>query len=184
MKVSGAHNVYNALAAAAAADNDGISPSSIKAGLEAFTGIGRRMEYKGKLNGGDVYDDYGHHPTEIRATLNGARALAKDKRLVCVFQPHTYSRTATLFEDFAISLSIADRVVLVPIYSARETDTLGVSSEKLATRIGERATYCETLEEAAHFLERELKRDTLALIMGAGSIDKIYEAINFDTEEK
>ena len=142
------------------------------------------MEYKGKLNGACVYDDYGHHPTEIRATLQGARCLAGERQLVCVFQPHTYSRTATLFEDFASALSFADRVVLVPIYSARESDTLGVSSERLAARIGDAATYCDSLEAAADFLADKIDEGCFTVVMGAGNVDKIYEMIKFDAEEK
>ena len=184
MNVSGEYNVYNALACAAAAYSEGIGADAIKKGLEAFTGTGRRMEYKGKLNGACVYDDYGHHPTEIGATLSGARCLAGERRLICVFQPHTYSRTATLFEDFAAALSIADRVILVPIYSARESDTLGVSSEKLASRIGERATHCDSLEEAARLLAKESDEGCFTVVMGAGNVDKIYEMIKFDAEEK
>ena len=184
LRVPGSYNIYNALATVAAADHDGISARDIEAGLAAFSGAGRRMEYKGKINGGKIYDDYGHHPTEIRATLAGARCLAGERSLVCVFQPHTYSRTATLFEDFALALSLADRVLLVPIYAARETDTLGVSSEKLARRIGERAVSCDSLESAAEILQRETDENVFTVVMGAGSVDKIYGIVKFDTEEK
>lgn len=184
MQVPGSYNVYNALATAAASYGEGICADAIKRGLESFTGAGRRMEYKGKIRGGLVYDDYGHHPTEIAATLAGARCLAGERTLCCVFQPHTYSRTATLFDDFVKSLSLADRVILVPIFSARETDTLGVSSEKLASAIGERAIACDSLEAAARILENGTDESRFTVVMGAGNVDKIYEMIKFDAEEK
>lgn len=174
MRVSGKHNIYNALAAAAAADSDGISPEAIAKGLGEFSGAGRRMEYRGRLNGSELYDDYGHHPTEVKATLEGARGLCGGRDLVCVFQPHTYSRTAALFEDFAAALSTADRVYLAPIYAARETDDLGVSSAKLAEAIGEKARSAQTLDELAKILEQDVRANDLTLIMGAGNIVDIF----------
>ncbi len=182
LSVPGRHSVYNALAAAAAAELAGIAPEHIAKGLKAFRGAGRRMEPRGRVNGAEVFDDYGHHPTEIAATLEGARQLAGDRRLVCAFQPHTYSRTAALFDDFVKALSKADRVILAPIYAARETDELGVSSRRLAQEIGESASAVESLSELAELLQKELDPNSLAVVMGAGNIDSIYKMV-VKTEE-
>ncbi|MBO5702223.1 MAG: UDP-N-acetylmuramate--L-alanine ligase, partial [Clostridia bacterium] len=138
LSVPGKHNVYNALAAFAAAMICGLDAATVAEGLSHYLGAGRRMEYKGKWNDVDVYDDYAHHPTEIAVTLQGFRDMGFG-RLFCIYQPHTYSRTAALWDDFVSALSTADRVLPVDIYAARETDTLGVSSALLAGAIGEKA---------------------------------------------
>ena len=179
LSVPGKHNIYNSLAVAAASDGYGIEPEAIGRGLSEFCGIKRRMEYKGQLNGADVYDDYGHHPTEIAATLDGARALTK-RRLICAFQPHTYSRTKTLFADFVKALSEADEVLLAPIYAAREANDPEVSSTLLAEAIGERASVYESVEALAKSLASKAQRGDLVLIMGAGDIDRASDFINFD----
>ena len=175
LSVTGYHNIYNALACAAAADLAGLSPEDISRGLAAFRGAKRRMEYRGALSGAELYEDYGHHPTEIRTTLEGARGLAEGGRLVCAFQPHTYSRTAALFSDFVTSLSVADRVIVSDIYAAREIDTGAVSSKMLADAIGERATYGGDVKGAADALRDELKDGDVAVIMGAGNITDIFK---------
>lgn len=175
LSVTGYHNVYDALACAAAADLSGISPEDISRGLAAFHGAKRRMEYRGALLGAELYEDYGHHPTEVRTTLEGAKGLAEGGRLICVFQPHTYSRTAALFEDFVSSLSVADRVIVSDIYAARETDTGVVSSKMLADAIGERAVYGGDVKKTADVLRAELREDDVALIMGAGNITDIFK---------
>ncbi len=175
LSVTGYHNIYNALACAAAADLAGLSPEDISRGLAAFRGAKRRMEYRGALSGAELYEDYGHHPTEIRTTLEGARGLAEGGRLVCVFQPHTYSRTAELFSDFVTSLSVADRVIVSDIYAAREIDTGVVSAKMLADAIGERATYGGDVKGAADALRDELKDGDVAVIMGAGNITDIFK---------
>ena len=130
----GMHNVYNSLAAAAAAHELGITGAEIETGLLRFHGTHRRFEKKGEIGGVTVIDDYAHHPQEIEATLSAA-AHYPHREIWCVFQPHTYSRTKSLMEEFAGALSAADHVVLADIYAARETDTLGVSSEQLAEKI-------------------------------------------------
>jgi UDP-N-acetylmuramate--alanine ligase len=175
LSVTGYHNIYNALACAAAADLAGLSPEDISRGLAAFRGAKRRMEYRGALSGAELYEDYGHHPTEVRTTLEGARGLAEGGRLVCVFQPHTYSRTAALFSDFVTSLSVADRVIVSDIYAAREIDTGVVSAKMLADAIGERATYGGDVKGAADALRDELKDGDVAVIMGAGNITDIFK---------
>ena len=177
LHVFGRHNVYNALAAAAAASVCGIAPDLIAKSLEAFVGANRRMECKGTLNGAAVYDDYGHHPVEIQATLTGAREMGY-KRILCAYQPHTYSRTATLFEEFANAFGAADRTYFADIYAAREQNVFGVSSQGLAQRIGDRAEYCGSFEAVAKALERDAKEGDLVIVMGAGDIYKVYDLLN------
>lgn len=177
LSVPGRHNILNALAAAAAADLDGISPDAIARGIAKFRGIGRRMEYKGKLGEALVYDDYAHHPTELRATLEAARTIVGDGKLTAVFQPHTYSRTSALFSDFAEVLRLADRVLLPPIYPARETDDLGISSKLLADAAGEKVLAFNSIDAIARELNSSVT-DGVVVIMGAGNIDSIYKMLN------
>lgn len=169
----GLHNVYNALAAFAAAYTCGISAEEIALGLGSFKGAKRRMEYKGTLSGAQIYDDYGHHPTEIRATLEGAKT-ACDQRLVCVFQPHTFSRTAALADKFVEAFECADSVILTDIYAARETNESGMTSEKLAKMIGEKAAYGGDLDSTAECLRQTVREGDLVIVMGAGDVFKIY----------
>lgn len=173
----GRHNVYNALAAAAAASLCGISPDLIAKALESYAGTKRRMEYKGLLNGATVYDDYGHHPVEITATLSGAKEMGY-KRILCAYQPHTYSRTAKLFEEFVRAFDLADRTYFADIYAAREENVFGVSSQGLANAIGERAEYCGGFSQVAEALTRDAKAEDLVIIMGAGDIYKIYDFLD------
>ncbi len=173
----GLHSVYNALAAASAAYLAGISPEMIEVGISRFTGAGRRMQYKGRLpSGATVYDDYAHHPDEIRATLSAARELGF-ARTLCVYQPHTYSRTAGLFKEFSTAFGEADRVLLADIYAAREQNVYGVTSEHLADRIGERARYCGALPSVASAILSEAREGDLVLVMGAGDIDRLFSMI-------
>ena len=180
--VTGRHNIYNSLAAASAAERCGISFSDIKKGLESFSGARRRMEYKGRMNGAYIYDDYGHHPTEIAATLEGARGMAEG-RLFCVYQPHTYSRTASLFDDFVASFGKADRVIFADIYAAREKNVYGVSSALLAEKVGERAAFAESFAAAADMLAHELREGDVAIIMGAGDIYKVFDLLDIKKGE-
>ncbi len=181
LKVGGYHNIYNALACAAALAVSGISYDNIKKGLEAFSGAERRMEYKGMLNGARVYDDYGHHPTEVRATLAGARDMTGGQgRLFCVFQSHTYSRTAALLSDFASALDIADRVVITDIYAAREVDTMGITPELFAECIGDKASAAHGFHKAAEVLRKELRAGDVAIVMGAGDVWHTFEYLDLD----
>ncbi len=181
LRVGGYHNIYNALACAAALAVSGISASNIKRGLEVFFGAERRMEYKGMLNGARVFDDYGHHPTEVRATLAGARDMVSGEgRLFCVFQSHTYSRTAALLGDFSSALDIADRVVITDIYAARETDTMGITPELFAECIGEKATACHGFHKAAEVLRKELAQGDVAIVMGAGDVWHTFEYLDLE----
>ncbi len=169
LAVTGYHNIYNALATAAALGYVGLSGEDIRRGLEAFGGAARRMEYKGLVNGARVYDDYGHHPTEVKTTLDGAKGMT-DGRLFCVFQSHTYSRTAALLDGFADALSVADRVIITDIYAARETDTKGITPELFAERVGDKASACHGFDNAAIILKEELREGDVAIVMGAGDV--------------
>ena len=175
LRVGGRHNVSNALAAAAAAYVLGVPGKAAEEGLAAFTGAGRRFEKKGTYHGADIYDDYAHHPDELHALLSMAFTLDY-KRVICAFQPHTYSRTAALFHRFVDELELADLTILAPIYAARETDDLGISSEKLADEIPG-ATYCGSLEETADCLAEIARPGDLILTVGAGDIYLAGEAL-------
>ena len=168
LRVPGTHNVLNALAAAAAADALGIDGEAVSRGLGSFTGAGRRFEHKGNYNGAEVYDDYAHHPGELHALLTTAKTLGY-RRIICAFQPHTYSRTKALFREFVEELKIPDVTILMEIFAARETDTLGISSKDLADAIPG-AVYCRTLDEVTDTLRGIAREGDLILTVGAGDI--------------
>ena len=176
LSVSGYHNIYNALAAAAAAHVCGLSGEDISQGLASFRGASRRREYKGDLSGAAVYDDYGHHPTEVKTTLEGARAMCEGKgRLLCAFQSHTYTRTREFLNDFVSALSVADRVFSVDIYSARETADLGVSAKLIAELIGDKAIYCPSFSDTANAILREAREGDVVIVMGAGDVYHVFD---------
>ncbi|MBO5352863.1 MAG: UDP-N-acetylmuramate--L-alanine ligase [Lachnospiraceae bacterium] len=173
----GRHNVSNALPAIALALKYGVSMETIQKVLPDFHGTRRRFEYKGTWNGVRIYDDYAHHPTEIRATLSSAAGCGQT-RTVTVFQPHTYTRTKALLPEFAEALALSDVVVLAKIYAARETDTLGVSSSLLAEEIskkGKEVYYFETFSEIQNFLLQFCSVGDLLITMGAGDIVNVAE---------
>ena len=176
MGVLGRHNALNALAAAASAWMMGIPGEAVSHGLESFHGAGRRMEFKGKWHGAEVYDDYAHHPDELAATIDSVRTSFPGQRLVLAFQPHTYSRTASLFDDFVRELKKADVLVLAEIYAARERNTIGISSAHLAEQI-EGATFCETLPEVTRFLAATAQEGDVVITVGAGDIFRAGEAL-------
>lgn len=179
LQVHGEHNIANALAAIALAKLLHISDETTAAGLYAFTGSDRRFEYKGQVNGVTIIDDYAHHPTEIRATLNTA-AKYPHKKIWCVFQPHTYTRTKAFLDEFASALSLADEVILADIYAAREKDTLGISAGTLQEKIqslGHSCHYFPTFEEIEKFLLENCTKDDLLITMGAGDVVKIGETL-------
>ena len=150
---------------------------TIKAGLTIYTGTDRRFQYKGVFNKTSVIDDYAHHPDEIRATLTTAKDYPHNHTW-CVFQPHTYTRTKAFLHDFATSLSLADHVILAPIYAARETDTLGISSLTLLEELkalNVDAYYFETFEEIEEFIKNNVINDDLLITMGAGDIVLVGE---------
>lgn len=178
LNVPGRHNVSNSLAVVALCDLLQIPQDAILAGLAKFGGADRRFQYKGTINNVTVVDDYAHHPTEIRATLNAA-ANYPHKRLVLVFQPHTYSRTNAFLNDFAEVLSLADVVVLAEIYAAREQNTYGISSKDIQTLIeskGKEAYYFPTFEEILEFLKDNTQSEDLLITMGAGNVVEIGES--------
>lgn len=171
LSVPGEHNVYNALAASAAALENGCEIDGVIKGLKAFGGAKRRFEFvKMTESGARVYNDYAHHPSEIRATLSAARAFGK--RVVCIFQPHTYSRTASLFEDFTKAFTDADITLFADIYAARETDTLGVSSELLSEKTPNSLCLGD-FESIASYVKDNCGENDLVLILGAGDIVNI-----------
>lgn len=176
MGVMGKHNAMNALAAAASAWMMGIPGDAVARGLQSFHGAGRRMEYKGSFQGADIYDDYAHHPDELAATINAVRTGMAGRRLVLAFQPHTYSRTQALFEDFVRELQKPDVLVLAEIYAARERNTSGISSQDLARRIPG-AVYCETLPEVSDYLKQIIQPGDVVITMGAGDIFRAGEAL-------
>lgn len=171
LKVPGRHNILNALAAAAVACYYEIAPEAIKAGIESFTGADRRFEQKGTFNGAIILDDYAHHPTEITATLQSAKEAA-DGKVYVVFQPHTFTRTFYLMDEFAAALSIADQTILTDIYAAREINKLGVNILSLRDKI-EGAIYISNFREIAEYLKETLQPGDIAIMMGAGNVNQI-----------
>ena len=173
LHVPGVHNVKNALAATAASICLGIRPTAVKYGLAGFNGAGRRFEFKGKFNGADVYDDYAHHPGELKALFDTLEKL-EYKRTIVVFQPHTYSRTAALFNDFVEQLKRPDVLLLMEIYAAREQNTLGISSASLAEEIPNSTFYPDkdTLENTLRAIARP---GDIILTVGAGDVYKMGE---------
>lgn len=179
LMVPGSHNVDNALATLALGDVLQIPADVLRRGLREFTGTDRRFQYKGKIGGVTVIDDYAHHPTEIEATLTAARRYPHET-IWCVFQPHTYTRTKALMDDFAKALSLADKVVLADIYAARETDTLGISSrtlQELIVQNGTEAHYFPSFDEIETFLLEKCVHGDLLITMGAGDIVKLGERL-------
>jgi UDP-N-acetylmuramate--alanine ligase len=183
LSVSGEHNALNATAAYIVANLCGISPDNIVQGLKAFRGTKRRMEYIGQLpTGALLYDDYGHHPTEIRKTLTALSEKYPDKKIVCIFQPHTFSRTKLLFDQFIDSLSLADSVVLTDIYpSARERFDTTISSSLLVEQLVKQkihAILAQKLSDVIQYVNSQAYTDaTVVITMGAGDIYQIAQEI-------
>lgn len=179
LSVAGNHNVSNALSTIAVADLLQIPMETIKKGILSFGGTVRRFQYKGERNGFTIIDDYAHHPTEIRATLTSARNYPH-KDIWCIFQPHTYTRTKAFFHEFAEALSLADHVILADIYAARETDTLGMSSEALAEEIkklGTDAYYLPSFEAIENFVLEKVIHGDVLITMGAGDVVNIGDSL-------
>jgi UDP-N-acetylmuramate--alanine ligase len=170
LSVPGKHNVLNALAACAAAICVGASADDIQRGLNSFTGAGRRFEILGTINGITIADDYAHHPTEVRLTLEAAKQM-KYNRVWAVFQPFTFSRTVTLMDEFAKALSIADKVVLAEIMGSREVNTYNVYSKDLAEKIPG-SVWFENFEQIANFITANAKSGDLVITLGCGDIYK------------
>jgi len=182
LRIPGTHNVANALGAAALAQMTGADPAAIREALREFPGICRRFEPVGTWRGVTLIDDYAHHPTAVAATLRTARDQFPGRRLWCVFQPHQISRTEILFAEFAASLLDADRVMLVPVFAAREQvhDEPALISRKLAQQVvagGGTARFVDTLDRAVATLEDELQAGDVLITMGAGDIGQVHHAL-------
>ncbi|MCR5627928.1 MAG: UDP-N-acetylmuramate--L-alanine ligase [Lachnospiraceae bacterium] len=182
LMVPGEHNIGNSLAAAAAAHFSEAPEKDIIAGLSSFTGTKRRFEVLGPMAANEnvtVIDDYAHHPTEIKATLTAASKRTHNS-IWAVFQPHTYTRTKALLDDFVDAFTLTDHLVMADIYAARETDTLGVSSELLAEKAKDKgidAYYFPSFEEIENFLKKNCVNGDLLITIGAGDVDKIGHAL-------
>ena len=179
LRIPGEHNVANALAAIAATHQFGIAVEDMIRGLESFGGAIRRFQHRGVWNGVTIMDDYAHHPTEIRVTLEAARNVPHN-RLIAVFQPFTYSRTKAYWQDFIDALSLADLVILPDVMAARETDTLGVRSEDLAADIMKAGTECyhvATFPEIEKFLEKNSMNNDLLITMGCGDVYRLADLL-------
>ncbi len=177
--VFGTHNVLNSLAALANAYMFGLDLERAAAALADFKGADRRFEYKGNFGGASVYDDYAHHPTEIKATLESAQMMPHNN-IICVFQPHTYSRTKTFLEDFAHSFKGTDKLILAPIYAAREAFDPTISSADvcaLAAKDGIDAVCIDELDEIAKTVKSLAKEGDIILVIGAGDIVKLTDKI-------
>lgn len=180
MKQPGIHNRLNAAAALAVAKREKLELQDSKETISHFAGTWRRFEFKGECNGALVYDDYAHHPTEIMATINAARELYPDRKLTIAFQPHTYTRTKTLFADFAKAFGQADAVVLLPIYAAREQNESGVSSRELSVKALEfsrDARFVENVDAAEQHFRQTLTNQDVLVVMGAGDVSELSKRL-------
>jgi UDP-N-acetylmuramate--alanine ligase len=182
LAVPGEHNILNALASFACCCDMGVNHETIAETLQAFTGTERRFDVKGVTLGGvKIIDDYAHHPEEITATIQAARKVPH-RELWILFQPHTYTRTLALHDDFAESLAAADKVILAEIYAAREKNVHQISSKTIASEIKARDAakdvfFFDTFEEIAKFVRNNAEKDDLVITMGAGDIYKVGELI-------
>jgi UDP-N-acetylmuramate--alanine ligase len=186
ISLSGKHNVLNALAVIATGIELGVSLVDIRTYLEEFTGTARRMQFLGEFKGAKIYDDYAHHPTEIKATLQGARELFGNKKITVVFHPHTFTRTKAYLDDFAKSFSDADEVIVLDIYGSAREKQGGVSSEELAASIinyqlsinnKKEVKYIPTLNQVEKYLRENLGRGEIVILMGAGDVFRIGEKL-------
>ena len=172
LSVPGRHNMLNALACCAAAEFLGVPGDAAERGLNKFTGSSRRFQLVGKMpNGATVVDDYAHHPSEMKATLNTAKEMHFD-RILCAFQPHTYTRTKALFPEFVDALRMCDQAVLAPIYAAREKNTIGIYSSDIAREVPGAVSF-DSFDEIADYLRKEAGPNDLVLTMGAGNINEV-----------
>jgi UDP-N-acetylmuramate--alanine ligase len=177
LSIPGEHNVLNALAVIAVAFYLNLDFSKIRANISSFTGARRRFTLVGKAQKVSVFDDYAHHPTEIAATLSAARNAFPSSRLVCVFQPHRYSRTMFFMNEFAESLQLADKVVLTHIYAAGENPIPEVDAQTIAKKVGNKAIYIDKKDDICTWLEKELQENDVLFTMGAGDIYTIGKEV-------
>lgn len=179
LNIPGFHNVYNALAAFAVASKLGVEAFIIEHALSEFCGASRRLEKVGEFDGIYLYDDYAHHPTEIKATLATLKNISEGK-VIAIFQPHTFSRLKTLLNDFAESLKLADKVIVTDVYAAREKNVFGITSEKLYFKLKEIGVDCEYIsnfEDIACYVVKEAKKGDIVATIGAGDINKCIDVI-------
>ena len=179
LNINGYHNIYNSLAALALSHYYIDDITIIKKGLEKYHGVGRRFEYLGKFNGAYVYDDYAHHPTEIKTTLESVKKVAHNQDY-CIFQSHTYSRTKEHLEDFANILSQFDNIIIAPIYPAREINTFNISEEMLVDKIKEKnpnVIYLDSFDSILEYIKNTVKEKDLVITVGAGPVNKIAQAL-------
>ena len=175
LSVAGMHNVLNALSCIAVCNYYGIKFEIIRKALASFTGAGRRLEYKGMVNGAQIYDDYGHHPTEIVATSKALMHKQYNKSWI-VFQPHTYSRTKNLLDDFAKALLNFDNIIILDIYAASEKNTYGINSKDLVNKIislGKNALYIPEFDECVKYIKENIQTNDIILTQGAGTVTQI-----------
>ncbi|MCL1863559.1 MAG: UDP-N-acetylmuramate--L-alanine ligase [Defluviitaleaceae bacterium] len=183
LKLPGEYNMLNALACFAASSMLGIPSETIAESLSNAKGTRRRFEHKGDLNGIKIIDDYAHHPTEITACLKAARQTQGSGRIVCLFQPHTYTRTKNHLDDFAKAFSDADEIIIIPIYAAREPNDPTISSEILTERVksnGGNAIFIENFDKASNYVKNNLNKGDMLLTMGAGDVFKIGDDLLCD----
>lgn len=179
LSIPGVHNIYNALACLCVCDIYNLSLESTKTALVNFKGVKRRFELKGEVNGVKIYDDYAHHPSEIKATLCSARTK-KPNKLWCVFQPHTFSRTKSLLTSFASSFYDADEVIILDVYAAREKDTGEINSNDLVKEIkktSNNALYMNSFDDAVNYLSLHAKKGDMIFTIGAGNVYEIGEKL-------
>lgn len=180
LKQPGMHNRLNAAAAIAAAVQEKVSPAAAKQALANFTGTWRRFEHKGEVKGAPVYDEYAHHPTEIRAAIDGVKELYPGRRIILAFQPHTYSRTDALFGEFAKAVGQANEILILPVFAAREENKSGVSSRELAVKTLEtntNARYVDSLAAAEAAIRKSADAESVVMIVGAGNITQLAESL-------
>ena len=180
LSVPGRHNILNALACPAVCHMYGLSKDIIRSGLLNFTGAHRRFEFVGKFNDSiNVFDDYAHHPTEIKATALAMKEKKYNQSWV-IFQPHTYSRTKNLMQDFVSALKLFDNIIITDIYAARETNTYGVTSQDLVTAInttGKNALYISDFDEIVKYVKSHANNNDIVLTVGAGTVTNISKML-------
>ena len=184
LKIAGRHNALNATAAYIVAKEAGITTKIIKNSLKSFGGVSRRLEFKGDLKINDkkikLLDDYGHHPTEISATVEAIKSSYKNKKINMIFQPHRYSRSSILFDDFVDCLGLLDKIIILDIYSAGEQNAEGISSYDFVNSLikkGNKAFFAKNLEEITKILENEVKNNEILITQGAGNVVDISNSL-------
>jgi UDP-N-acetylmuramate--alanine ligase len=180
LRLAGLHNVLNTLAAVTVAKRLHLANEIIAKGVATFEGVQRRLEVRGEINGTIIVDDYAHHATEMIASIAALRERYPDRRVLLVFQPHTYSRTRSFFEDLAGALCGADRTYLLDIYAARERDTLAMHSRDLAAageQLGASARYTGDMDTTIDAVRQEMRAGDLVVTMGAGDVYRVADAL-------